>query len=202
MFNLSLGNRKDFYKMLSEHAEKVQEGMSALVEFLDAPTDARRKKVDKLEEEADELRHVLMDDLNRTFVTPIDREDISALSEALDDIIDYSKSTVEEIMLFEVEPDQCMKEMAQSIFGAVKDITYGVKYIENHPKTAIDHIVRAKKTENKVEHLYRNGLVKLFKTNDVIKILKTREIYRHLSNAADRVVDVSNSITGVLIKNG
>lgn len=88
---------KDFLGMLIKQAEKVQQGTEYLVEFINNPNEENMKKVLQTEEEADELRRLLIDDLNRAFITPFDREDIFALSRAIDDIVDYAKSTVEEM---------------------------------------------------------------------------------------------------------
>lgn len=201
MFNFSFFKKRDFYKMLLNQAEKTEQGMAALVDFMDNPTMEKGKIVDLIEEEADEIRRVLIDDLNRTFVTPIDREDIYALSRAIDDVIDYAKSTVEEVILFKVETSADMKEMAKVLYEATRDVCYGVRHLKNNPGACVEHIIRAKKAENKIERLYRKGLAGLFQANDVINILKDREVYRHLSNAADRVVMAANIIGDILVKN-
>ncbi len=187
--------------MLRQQAEKTEEGLNALVRFSNEPTPENGERVNKLEEEADEIRRVLVEDLNRTFVTPIDREDIAALSAAVDDVIDYAKTTVEEATLFNLEPDETMKEMVGILYEATKHVTYGVRHMKSSPHTCEEHVIRAKKAENKIERLYRRGLAKLFETQDVIKILKSREIYRHLSNAADRIVGAANVIANILVKN-
>lgn len=192
---------KDFLGMLLNQAEKVAEGTRKLYEFLENVNEENRKKVEKVEEEADVLRKKLVDELNRSFVTPFDREDIFALSRAIDDIVDYAKSTVEEMMLFKVEPDEYMKKMVEAISNAAKEIVYALKFLKTDPKTCSECIVRAKKAENFVEHRYREGLTKLFESDDIKKILKTREVYRHLSNAADRADEAANIINDILVKN-
>lgn len=186
--------------MLSDQIAKTEEGAKALVEFMDNPSKEKAKEIDALEEEADELRRVLINELNLTFVTPIDREDIFALSRAIDDIIDYAKSTAEEIILFEAEPDNYIKQMVNIIYEATRDIAYSIHHMKEHPAVSQEHLVRAKKAENRVERRYRQGLAELFRTKDVIKILKTREIYRHLSNAADRTAEAANVISDILVK--
>ena len=200
MFGISFSKKTDFFEMLCGQAAKTEEGVAALLEFMNNPTKDNGARVDDLEEEADEIRRVLIDELNRTFVTPIDREDIFSLSQAVDDVIDYAKSTVEELALFEAEPDSNMKQMVEVLYEATKDVNYGVKHMKNNPGACAEHIIRAKKAENKVERLYRKGLAELFQTNDVIKILKNREVYRHLSNAADRIVLAANIIGDILVK--
>jgi len=199
--NFSFFKKPDFYKMLSEQAAKTEEGMAALVEFINDPTPENGKKVDKLEEEADEIRRILIDELNRTFVTPIDREDIFSLSRAVDDVVDYAETTVEEMLMLDIKPDKYIKEMVDVLYESSKDVAHAVKNIKEHPGTCIEHVIRARKSENKVEHLYRQALAEIFKTNDVVNILKTREVYRHLSNAADRVVYAANIIGDILVKN-
>jgi len=191
---------KDFLGMLIKQAEKVQQGTEYLSEFINNINEENMKKVEQTEEEADELRRILVDDLNRAFITPFDREDIFALSRAIDDVIDYAKSTVEEMMLFKIEADEFMKKMVEAINNAAKEIVAALKCIKTHPGVCAEHIVRAKKTENFVEHRYREGLAKLFESDDIKKILKTREVYRHLSNAADRVDEAANIISDILVK--
>lgn len=191
---------KDFLGMLLKQAEKVAEGTQCLLDFINNVSEENRAKVEKIEEEADELRRLLVDDLNRSFVTPFDREDIFALSRAIDDIVDYAKSTVEEMILFKVETDEYIRKMVEAINDAAKEIVLALKCIKTHPSVCSEHIVRAKKTENFVEHRYREGLVKLFESDDIKKILKTREVYRHLSNAADRVDEAANIISDILVK--
>lgn len=187
--------------MLVTQSKKVQDGMVLLNAFLLDPSKENGQKVYQVEEEADELRRILIDELNRSFVTPIDREDIFSLSRAIDDMLDYTKSTVEEMMLFEIKPNNFMKEIALFMEEASKEISKAIISMKNYPAVCTEHIIRAKKLENKVEHKYREALVELFKTNDVILILKTREIYRHLSNAADRGDEAANIIGDILVKN-
>jgi len=186
--------------MLSDQAQKVEEGMEALYEFIVDPTDEKGKKVSRIEKEADELRRVLIDELNHSFVTPIDREDIFSLSRSIDDMCDYAKSTVEEMLLFGISPNDHIKLMAEGLCTAAQDVSAAVRFMKSHPQAANDHVVRAKKMENYMEHRYREALAELFKDSDPIKIIKLREIYRHLSNAADKSDESANIIGDILVK--
>ncbi|MDD5687022.1 MAG: DUF47 family protein [Elusimicrobia bacterium] len=192
--------KRDFFKMLSEQMSKIEEGIKTLQDFVYDPTPEKGRRVSDMEEEADEIRRVLVDELNQSFVTPIDREDIFALSRSVDDILDYAKSTVEEMTLFEVGTDEFLKKMVDALYDATRDISYALKEMKEHPKVCAEHIVRARKAENFIEHKYREGLAKLFKQSDVVKILKMREIYRHLSNAADRAAESADIIGDILVK--
>ncbi len=199
--NFNFFKKTDFYKLLLDQAEKTQDGLAALLEFINNPTQEVGNDVSRLEGEADEIRRILIDDLNRTFVTPIDREDIFSLSRAIDDVLDYAETTVEEMLVLDIKPDAHIKQIVEILLEASNSVTLAVKNIKEHPGVCIEHVIKARKSEHKIERLYRLALADLFKTNDVIKILKTREVYRHLSNSADRVVAAANVISDILVKN-
>lgn len=186
--------------MLSAQAAKVEEGMLALYEYMETADEAKGRRVEEIEKEADALRRDLIENLNLTFVTPMDREDIFALSRTIDDVCDYAKSTVEEMILFQVRPNAHLKKMAEILSSGAADVSAAVGFMKSDPKAANDHMVRVKKTENRMEYLYREALAELFKESDVINILKLREIYRHVSNAADRCDEAADIIGDILVK--
>ncbi|HRY29667.1 MAG TPA: DUF47 family protein [Elusimicrobiota bacterium] len=192
--------KRDFVKMLQDQANKTCEGMKALYEYVQDPTKEKGDQVVRLEEEADEMRRILVEELNKSFVTPFDREDIYSLSRTVDDMVDYAKSTVEEMDLFGIKTNEHLKRMAEGLYNAAKDIAAAIPCLMKHPQTCGHHIVRAKKAENFVEHRYREALADLFKSSDVVEILKCREIYRHLSNAADRGDEAANIIGDIMVK--
>lgn len=192
--------RTNFYQLLHNQARKVEEGMKALVTYMENPNLINGQLVLRLEEDADDLRALVGTELNKAFVTPIDREDINALSRSIDDIIDYAKSTVEEMMAFEVKPTDHMRLMATGLYEAALAIAEAVGNLQKNPGTANDKVIFAKKRENYVEHCYREALVDLFQGKNVVTILKTREIYRHMSNAADRGDEAANIIGNILVK--
>lgn len=192
--------RTDFHTLLSDQAAKVEEGLAALVLYMKDPQFVHGQQVSRLEEEADDLRARTATELNQAFVTPIDREDINELSRSVDDIIDYAKTTVEEMMAFEVSPNADMLKMAQGLHDASAAIAEAIRFLRRDPARSNERVIFAKKRENFVEHCYREALVELFKADNVVTILKTREIYRHLSNAADRVDGAANLIGDILMK--
>ena len=192
--------KRDFVKMLHEQAKKTSEGMAALLDYLEHPSTENGRKVAQIEGEADEMRRILIEELNLSFITPFDREDINALSRDIDDVIDYAKSTVEEMVLFEVKPTEHLKRMAEGLADAAKEIAAAIPVIMTHPSVCTQHVIRAKKSENFVEHRYREALVDLFKSPDVVHILKMREICRHLSNAADRGDEAADIISDIVMK--
>jgi uncharacterized protein len=192
--------KPDFYRLLSEQAEKSEEGLHALVKYMKEPEFVNGQKVLRLEEEADDIRETLARELDESFVTPIDREDLNALSRSVDDMVDYAKTTVEEMMAFEVKPNDHMLRMAEALAAAASAITEAVRALKTDLPKARERVIFAKKRENLLEHLYREALVDLFKGENVVNMLKLREIYRHLSNAADRCDEAANVISGVIVK--
>jgi len=189
-----------FYQRLSDQAAKTLEGIEALVVFVENPAKENAKRVRDIEREADELRRVLVEDLHQTYVTPMDREDIYALSRAIDDIVDYANSTVDEMEIYEVASDEHLYEMVEILGKAAREIADAVKILETYPTIAMEHSVKAKFYENAMEKAYHTALADLFKKTDTVYMLKMREIYRHLSNAADRSDEAANIICSIVMK--
>ncbi len=193
-----------FMRLLVEQAAKTVEGMELLEEFMESNDREVARRLVQVEKEADEVRRILIDELNRSFITPIDREDIFALSLTIDDIVDYANSTVDEMVMLEVESNSYLRRMVSLVREAAHEIYMGVLRLQDHPSVANDHAVRAKALENRVEHVYREALAELFHgptdIEHIMDMLKLREIYRHLSNAADRGDQAANVIGDIVVK--
>lgn len=191
-------------ELLTQQADFTVQGMEVLRRYMREPEDSLVERVSEIEGEADEVRRILIDELNRTFVTPFEREDIFALSLTIDDILDYADTTMDEMVTLKVKPNPYLERMVSLLADAAMEIYSGVIRLQDHPRVANDHAVRAKALENRVENVYREALADLFKPpNDlagVMKILKLREIYRHLSNAADRGDQAGNVIGDIVVK--
>jgi len=195
-----------FIELLIQQAKLSEDGMVALVAYLEKPTKRRADVVDKLESEADEIRRILIDELNHTFVTPFDREDIHTLSRAIDDMLDYAYTTVVEMSILEVEPNDHMRQIGALLAKAASEVHLGVQRLADHPGVAQNHAVRVKQLENQVEHLYRQAIADLFNhprdLDYIVQMLKMRETYRHLSNAADRGDEAANILSDIVVKMG
>lgn len=193
-----------FLQLLAQQADKTREGLEMLERYCKTFDAMDARRVEQIEKEADELRRILIDDLNRAFVTPIDREDLFSLSRAIDDVLDYAYSTIDEIQMFGLKPTELMQKMVSILREAAEEIHLGVLQLRDRPQLALQHAMRAKKLENRAEGLYREALVELFsqpKTlDDIMLMLKKREIYRHLSNAADRGDEAGNIISDIVVK--
>jgi len=196
--------QNDFLRLLDSQAEKTRQGLEALEAYLKDGDEAQAKRVQTLEKEADEVRRILIDELNRTFVTPIDREDLFALSRTIDDVLDYGYTTLDEIVSFGVKPNVHLQRMVSILREAAEELHLAVAQLKDHPKVALDHATRAKALENRAESGYRTAVAELFEgpktVEDIVEILKMREIYRHLSNAADRGDEAANIIGDIVVK--
>jgi uncharacterized protein len=193
-----------FIKLIIQQATLTLEGMDALLSYMTDQNQAAAKLLTVKEQEADEIRRILINELNKTFITPFDREDIFALSRAIDDVIDYAYSTVTEMELFKVKPTPFMQRMASLLRDAANELLLAVERLPQHAGVSNDHVRRAKGLENNVEEVYRLALADLFREAEdikqVVKIMKLREVYRHLSNAADRGDEAANVIADIVVK--
>ncbi len=192
--------KRDFIGMMAAHARKNEEGVRALVAYMENPTQENGLKVEELELATDDLRAHLVNELHDAFITPIDREDIFKLSRAVDDMVDYAKTTVEEMMLFKIAPNPFLLKMATALANEAKEIADAIAIMKEEPRTALEGLTRAKKAENFIEHRYREALAELFESDDVKMILKMRELYRHISNAADRGDEAANILSDTIVK--
>jgi predicted phosphate transport protein (TIGR00153 family) len=193
-----------FIRLIHEQAALTLQGLDALKSYFETNDPAAAQLLHDKEKGADEARRILIDELNRTFVTPFDREDIFALSRTIDDVIDYAYSTVNEMEVLKVVPNNFMQRIASLLQDAAYEIFLAVQRLKNHPAVAIDHAQRAKALENRVESVYREAIADLFSgpedLHHVVEMLKRREVYRHLSNAADRGDQAANVISDIVVK--
>lgn len=204
MFRFFKKRQDTFLRLIIQQAELTAKGTDLLKKYMDAPSAEISAQLTSAEKEADEVRRILIDELNRTFITPIDREDIHALSRAIDDMLDYAYSTVTEMEVLKVRPTSHMVRIAGLLHDAAAEILLSTQRLEHHPNVANDHAQRAKALENRVESVYREALAELFSgpedVQHIVKMLKKREVYRHLSNSADRGDEAANVIADIVVK--
>lgn len=193
-----------FVELLIQQAEWTVEGIDALEGYMKKRSPKQAERLNTAEKEADEVRRILIDELNRTFVTPIDREDIHSLSRLIDDVVDYAYTTIDEMEILEVEPNDYLRRITSLLGEAARELLLAMQRLNEHPSVANDHAVRAKALENRVEQVYREAVADLFNQpqdiEHIVEMLKLREIYRHLSNAADRGDAAANTISDIVVK--
>lgn len=204
MFRFFKKREEVFHKLIEEQTSLTFDGLKLLAKYLETHDPEIAEQLSLKEKEADEVRRILIDELNRTFVTPFDREDIFALSRSIDDMVDYADTTVVEMVILNVHPTPYMVRIATLLKDAGWEIQQAVLRLQKNPGVAIEHAQRAKALENRVESVYREAVANLFSgpedLHHVVEMLKMREVYRHLSNAADRGDEAANVIADIVVK--
>ena len=193
-------------QLIHEQAALTLAGLDALKEYMNNQSSDAAAELTNKEKEADEIRRILIYELNQTFITPIDREDIFALSRTIDDVLDYAYSTLNEMEILKVKPTSFMQRITSLLRDSAFELLQAVDRLQDHPGVANEHAHRAKALENRIEEVYREALADLFSgtedTKHIVKMLKQREVYRHLSNAADRGDEAANVIADIVVKVG
>ncbi len=152
----------DFYGLINEQCDLVVETMDSFVQFMEGGNPEHGLRVRELEHDGDDLKARNVDLLNRAFSTPIDREDIYRAIMALDDIVNYAKTTVREMELLSVEPDAYTLEMAVLLGEGARALQRGFAKLAKSPAAADVDANAARKTERNTEKVYRRALAELF----------------------------------------
>jgi predicted phosphate transport protein (TIGR00153 family) len=195
-----------FYALIEAAAANMTKGAEMLVAMLSDYTDiqAKARAIKDVEHEGDELTHDTYEQLNRIFVTPLDREDIGAISSALDDVLDLVEAAADDFVLCSIEePLPPALEMAQLIVQACVQIQQAVAYLRrlNRDRAAFrDRLTEINRLENQGDDVYRNAIQTLFRQSDPLLILKWKQVYDHLERAIDSCEDVADVLHGVLLK--
>jgi predicted phosphate transport protein (TIGR00153 family) len=200
---LARSNDRRFIELLCEQADLTVRALEAVEKFGRAPggNDALVDQVKAIEREGDAKRRILIDELAHTYATPFDREDLFALSRAIDDILDAANETAVELAIYKIDPPEGLDEMAKVLVEGAIHIRSAVGELLAHPGVASDHAVRAKRSENRIDGLYHQAVGRLLDSDGQMSfILKSREIYRHLKNSADRIDRAADEISVIVIK--
>jgi predicted phosphate transport protein (TIGR00153 family) len=200
---LTRSNDRRFVALLSQQAELTVKALQVLERF--GPEASKNSElVDQLKEierEGDAARRILIDELLHTYATPFDREDLFGLSRAIDDILDAANETAIELAIYKIGPPAGLSEMARVLIEGARHISAAVGELLDHPGVAAEHAVRAKRSENRIDGLYHQAVGGLFDSAaEMNQILKSREIYRHLKNSADRIDRAADEISVIVIK--
>jgi predicted phosphate transport protein (TIGR00153 family) len=161
------------------------------------------KKMRLLEHEGDEIVHQMIHKLHKSFITPIDQEDLADLTSLYDDVLDYIDSVANRIFLFEIKkPDGVIREFADIIEKQVTEVNEALKHIRKMKQAEIEKRFRkVHSLENTADDLHDNTIVKLFKEKDPVKIIIMKEIYDFLEEITDKCEDVCLVIQDIVLKN-
>jgi len=196
---------KVFFNLLEEQAELVLKAAELFKKMINNYNTfgVKIKRMRALEHEGDEIVHEMFHKLNKTFITPIDHEDISRLTSVYDDILDYIDAVANKIHLFKIKnPDGVIKEFADIIVNQVKEVNGALKHIRKINPEEIEKKFKAvHKLENEADDLVDNAIAKLVKEKDPVKILIMKDIYEFLESITDKVEDACLAIQDIIIKN-
>lgn len=197
---------KKFFILFQQGAEngvKMARELKDLV-YLWQNVAGRVSVITDLEQDGDAITHDVMSLLNRTFITPFDREDICALASSLDDIADRIHSAADAMLLYRVDtPTEKAKGLADIILQAMTEVEGAVSGISGRidKNKLFKHSVEINRLENLGDHLYREALAELFaNTQEIAHLVKWREIYEDLEAAIDGCETVAGVLEGVALK--
>ncbi|MGD8565944.1 MAG: DUF47 family protein [Candidatus Bathyarchaeota archaeon] len=196
---------KVFYNLLEEQAALVLKAAELFKEMIhDYSTfEVKIKRMRALEHEGDELVHKIIQKLNKTFITPIDQEDISNLTSLYDDVLDNIDAVANKMFLFKLkEPDGVIRKFSILIVEQVTEVNAALKQIRKIKQEEIERKFKAvHKLENEADDLYDQATVELFNQKDPIKIMIMKDIYEYLELITDKCEDVCLAIQDIVIKN-
>jgi predicted phosphate transport protein (TIGR00153 family) len=207
MFSL-LPKEEQFFDLLENAAANAVKSVEAFKRLIDSWNPAAHElftAVRDIEHEGDMLTHEVIDKLNRTFVTPIDREDIYALIGQIDDVCDILQALSDRMQLYDlgVHMPDSMKRMSDLLIHSGHEMANAVKAFHNfrHNSRVQDHCIKIKGIENAADDLLKHALAELFKTGDPMRVIKWKEIYESVENAHDKIAQIANTLEGVMVKN-
>jgi len=199
-----LPKEDQYFALFSQMAEKIHEAATILVGMLKASDDefdSFSKKIKNVEHECDELSHSVTTKLNKSFITPFDREDIYSLAMALDDVCDYIDASARSIVMYDIHGNDphaqqlsiILEKLAGEIIGAVSFLSVA--------KGMDQHLLNIQRLENDADDIYFRAMAELFKGSpDAVRLIKYKELYDMLENATDKCEYVGNIIESIVLK--
>jgi uncharacterized protein len=189
-----------FYILLHDHAALLCEASEKLLRYIETGDSSLSEEVHEIENRGDTLLRDMIDALQDTFVTPIDRGDLYTLSEAIDDMLDYLNNAARELKLFGIAGTPEMCAMGKILSDSSSRILDAITSLPHDTQRAIEGARAAIQSEHRVEDIYRRTITVLFDNPDLPTALKRREIYRHLSNSADRAEAIGRLVFKIVVK--
>jgi len=203
-FNL-IPREEKFYNDFQALADELKKGARLLEAMLapDQPIWSKADEIKEVEHKCDFLTHGIIQRLNRTFVTPLDREDIHELARSLDDVMDSIDATATVIRLYRLTTVRFgARELAQIITASTDQVRLALGALEQH-KGLLVHAIEINRLENEADRIHSQAVSQLFDDEkDPLAVMKWKETLDFLENATDRCEDVANVLEGVMVKHG
>jgi uncharacterized protein Yka (UPF0111/DUF47 family) len=202
MFSLLPRDGK-YFDQFSELAFRIHESATILAKFFEAqsPVGAVADQIKRLEHECDEISHQILREIDQSFITPIDREDIHSLAVRLDDVIDLIDGTVRRLVLFNIsEPTAVSKRLSYVIVAITREMVEAVGALRKQ-KGVIEHCIQMKKLENEGDVAYHEAVASLFRGSvDPIEVIKWKDVYDNMEECIDKCETVAHVLESVVLK--
>jgi len=195
---------KIFFQLLEKESKNVLAGAQALNDLILNYDDlaVRRDRIKDIEHQGDEIVHDIYDHLVKSFVTPIDREDISKLASLYDDVLDYIYAVVNRLYLYEIStPTEPMRRFTDTVVKSVQEIDIAFAGIQKIKAPQIEaRCIEVDRLENEADVVLNEAVASLFQTQDAIKIIKMKEIYELMETITDKCEDVVQVIRDIILE--
>jgi uncharacterized protein len=207
MLSRLLPRQTNFFDFFEQHAALTVEAGAELAKLSrdGANLDEIARRIKQLEHQADEVTHTCMETLHKTFITPIDRNDIHRIASKLDDITDYIDAVARQMQLFEItHVPETVGEAVMVLHKATEAVERAVKGLRNMRNATgiLGECVRINELENQADRIKANSVARLFREEkDPIVVIKWNQIFQALENVTDACEDVANAIEGVVMEN-
>ncbi len=202
MFSL-FPREEDFFVLFRKQAALVRKGCELLYQMMESfdRLDERARELKDVEHEADLVTHEIFERLNRTFITPLEREDIHSLASNLDDVLDAAEAIGSRIVLFKVsKPTAEALRLAKILTQCGSQIEQAVANLKNM-HNLVSFTVEIHRLENEADTISRNATADLFSgRHELLDVLRWKEIYGRLEGASDKCEDVANAIESIVVK--
>jgi len=195
----------DFFEIFDRASLNLTKAATLLVALMENfdNLEERAKEIYEVEQEGDILTHEIMKKLNRTFITPIDREDLHALAASMDDVLDLIWAAVDRLLVFRIrETTKEAISMSKDLLETTEVMQKAIKNLKEKNYSHVqDYCIEINRLENRIDRDFRDAIAKLFdEVADPILIIKWKEIYEHLENASDKCEDVANVLEAIVLK--
>jgi uncharacterized protein len=202
---LLIPHDKIYFDLFEKQAGVMKEAAWQLVALTEDFTNVKEKRheIEKLEHKGDQITHDIYKQLNSSFITPLDPEEISSLASTLDEVLDYIDGATEKMYYYNIgATDAHMIELAKIIHMSTTEIEGAVKGIRSikDPRYIEERCIEVNRLENLADDVLAHAVTELFKTNDAITIIKLKDIYEHLETATDYCEDVANVLSDIAIR--
>ncbi|MEW6571114.1 MAG: DUF47 family protein [Nitrospirota bacterium] len=200
-----LPKEEEFFELFDKVAANITHAATLLVGLMEtfSTVDAWAREIHDLEQEGDVFTHDIIRKLNKTFLTPIDREDIHALATTLDDILDLIWATADRLTVFKLkESTQWAVTMSRDLLSTTELVHKAIKNLKQKNYSHVqEYCIEINKLENRLDREFRDALGHLFdEIKEPILVIKWKEIYEHLEDASDKCEDVANVLEAIVLK--